>query len=390
MLRIISLIGVGFVLISNTLAQTPALPRPYNGLSGLIHTVREESYNCNGDPAEKPWRVNEVTYDRRGNETWRAYYNADGSVGHQASYTYDKDGNNTGWAEFYGKSELPPAGLRKHADFKMSGGKVISAVVYKEETPEFRTTRNYDERGNMIREVSVEIGFSTTSRSFKYDLQNRLIESTYDSSGLSSIKSRNYDTAGNVIKETWYDKGLLTGTTTRVFEGSRLIKETATSSDGRFRTNQNTYSKSGKLILTTIDDSSITSTTTIEYYDNGKMRSKDQVTVAKAGGMRQGSEDSPTPGRILEKYDIRGNQIERYVYDDKGSLYLTQLSAYDDLGKQIGLTESSRLGPMYSHDLVYEHDSKGNRIATLCRTVTAAGEVKLAQQEKRTITYYDN
>jgi len=53
----------------------------------------------------------------------------------------------------------------------------------------------------------------------------------------------------------------------------------------------------------------------------------------------------------LEKYDIRGNQIERYVYDDKGSLYLTQLSAYDDLGKQIGLTESSRLGPMYSHDL---------------------------------------
>ena len=54
--------GFGLLLISNLSAQMGSAPRPYMGLSGLIHTVREEQYNCTGDPAEKPWRVSKVTY----------------------------------------------------------------------------------------------------------------------------------------------------------------------------------------------------------------------------------------------------------------------------------------------------------------------------------------
>lgn len=390
MLRIIALIGVGFVLTSGAFAQMGGVPRPYMGLSGFIHTVREEAYNCSGDSAEKPWRVNEVTYDRRGNETWRAYYNPDGSVGHQAGHTYDNDGNETGWAEYYSTSEIAPAGLHKHADYTLSGGRVISVVVYKEDTPEYRTTREYDKRGNKIREVTVEIGCCTTTRTFKYDARNRQIENTYDADGLSSVQRRDYDAAGHVIKEVSYDKGVLIAKTTRVYEGGQLIKEVTTWGDGDTRTTTHSYNKAGELFLITIDDASITSRTTIEYHANGKIRSSDRVAVAKVGGKMQDSEAEPRPGRILEKYDVRGDQVERYVFDYKGILDLTQLSTYDRLGRQIRLTETSSLGPSYNRDLVYNFDSHGNKIAAFCRNVTAAGEERLLRAEKRIITYYND
>jgi hypothetical protein len=112
------------------------------------------------------------------------------------------------------------------------------------------------------------------------------------------------------------------------------------------------------------------------------------VTVAKVGGRPQGSEDSPAPGRILEKYDVSGNQIERYIYDAKGELYSTQLSSWDDKGRQTRLIDTAR-DPRYNRDIVYEHDSHGNQTGAFCRSVTPTGEVKLTRSEKKTITYYD-
>ena len=388
MFRFITLIGIGLILVSSTLAQMIYFPRPYDGLSGLVHTVRREAFNCSGEPAEKPFRVDEVTYDKRGNETWRAFYNTDGSVGHSASHTYDIDGHATGWSEFYGKSDFPPNGLHKHAVFTLSNGRAISAIVYKEDKPEFKTTWEYDDRGNKISEVTTQIGCCATKRTFKYDALNRMTESTYDAPGVSSVQQTTFDAAGNVVKEMNYDKGSAISATARIFDGNRLLKEVSTWWN-RTRITTNTYNKLAQLTLITIDDPSITSTTTIEYYDNGKMRSKDQVTVAKTGGPPQGSEDTPTPGRILEKYDVNGNQVERYIYDDKGALYLTQLSGYDDRGRQIRGTEISRTSPQYDRDFINEYDSHGNRISSQCRKVTDTGEVKLLPAEKKTITYYD-
>ena len=393
MQRIIALIGIAFVSTLNLSAQTVDMPRPYRGLSGLssaLHTAREESYNCSGDAAEKPWRVFEVTLDRRGKVTSQANFNSDGSVGHQASFIFDNDGNMTGWSEFYGKGDFPPDGLHKNAVITLSGRKPISSIVYKEREPEFKTTLEYDERGNKIREVTVTIGCCTTTRTFKYDAQNRPVENTYDSSGLNYVQRRTYDAVGNVISETQYEKGVLLWTTIRTFDDRRLTKEVITPSDGNIRTTQNTYNKSGNPTLSTIDDKSIESRTAIDYYGNDKIRTKDQVTFAKIGGVPQHSEAAPTPGRILEKHDTAGNQIERYIYDAKGDLYLTQMSSYDDQGNQIRLVETSRLGSMYDRDLVYEFDSHGNRIAAFCRNVTATGEVKLSLSEKRIITYYKN
>jgi antitoxin component YwqK of YwqJK toxin-antitoxin module len=388
MLRVISLLGVGAVLISGGFAQTVSMTGPYMGLNGPIHSVREEAYQCTGDPAEKPWRVSEVTYDRRGNDTSRLYNNPDGSIGHQSSYVYDSDGNVTGWAEFYGVSDFPPRGLHKHAVFTLSGGKPVLSIVYKEDTPEFKITTDYDERGNKVREVTLEIGCCTTTRTFKYDIQDRLISWATETDGSSSVQTRAYDADGNITSENFYEKGDLVAGIGRVFDEKRLIKEISIWTDGNVRMVLNTYNRSGQLTLTTIDNASITSRTTFEYYDNGKISSQDKVTVAKVGGRPQGSEDSPTPGRVLEKYDASGNQIERYIYDAKGELYLTQLSSWDDKGRQTRLIDTAR-DHKYDRDIVYERDSHGNQTGAFCQTVTASGEVKLTRSEKRTITYYD-
>jgi antitoxin component YwqK of YwqJK toxin-antitoxin module len=384
---IVLIVAIG--MISTADAQTVGTSRPYMGLKWQIRSLREESYNCSGDPAEKPWRVDEVSFDRKGNETFRAYYEADGSVEHRVSNKYSSDGVQTGWSEFYGKSDFPPAGLNKHADFTLSGGRVVSVLVYKENTPEFETTFEYDERGNKIREVIDTIGCCTTTWTYKYDSRNRMIENTSDSGGLSSVQRRAYDQAGNIVEETYYDRSVLAGSIKRDFDGRRLLKETKTWRDSGTRTTINTYNKAGDLLRTQIDDASISSNTTFDYYPNGKILSKDQVTVPKVGGRRQGSEDTPNPGRVLEKYDSNGNQIERYIYDAKGSPYLTQLSSYDTQGRPIELVEKSSLGPMYSRDVVYEYDSRGNRITDRCRKTTETGEVKLFLAARKIITYYD-
>jgi len=384
---IVLIVAIG--LISTGDAQTVGTSRPYMGLKWQIRSLREESYNCSGDPAEKPWRVDEVSFDHKGNETFRAYYEADGSVVHRVSNIYGRDGIQTGWSEFYGKSDFPPAGLNRHADFTLSGGRVVSVLVYKENTPEFETTFEYDERGNKIREVTVTIGCCSTTWTYKYDSRNRMIENTSDGGGLNSVQRRAYDQDGNIVEETYYDHGVLAGSIKRDFDGRRLLKETKNWRDSGTRTTINTYNKAGDLLRTQIDDASISSTATIDYYPNGKMLSRDQLTVAKAGGPPQDSEATPIPRRSLEKYDSNGNQIERYIYDDKGALYLTQLSSYDTQGRPIELVEKSSLGPMYSRDVVYEYDPDGNRITDRCRKTTETGEVKLFLAARKIITYYD-
>jgi hypothetical protein len=114
--------------------------RKISGPFGPVHSIRTEAFNCSGDTTEQPWRTDEVTYDRQGNETWRAYSNRDGSVGHQVSNTFDADGRMTGWNEYYGKSDFPPAGLHRHAVFTYSNGKIFQILVYSENVLEYKGT----------------------------------------------------------------------------------------------------------------------------------------------------------------------------------------------------------------------------------------------------------
>ncbi|MEP7076254.1 MAG: hypothetical protein ABI878_10620 [Acidobacteriota bacterium] len=361
----------------------------YMGLSGYVRSVREESYNCTSDPLEKPWRVSEVTYDKQGHETWRAFYNADGSPGHQASTVFDADGQTTSWSEFYGVSDFPPAGLHKHADFIYSGGHVVQVLVYREKVLEFKTVYSYDARGNKIREVTTEIaGGTSTERGNKYDRFNHVTERSYSSSSLSGKTILEYDLMGNITKEAYYDNDRLAFTNATTFDGKDPLTIISIGADGNVISKTiNKYNSSGKLVLTTTENESVNSKTTIDYGDAGKISLRDTITIAQFNGKPMGSEDRLTPGRIVEKYNEQGQQVERYVYDVAGNLWLTQLSSYDELGRQTRLIETSH-NSQYDRDLVYGYDSKGNRVKESCRQVTATGEVKLLLAAKKMITYF--
>ena len=94
-----------------------------------------------------------------------------------------------------------------------------------------------------------------------------------------------------------------------MYEGGRLIKEVTTLGDGDTRTTTHSYNNAGGLFLITIDDASITSRTTIEYYDHGKIRSRDQVTVAKVGRKMQDSEAEPGPAESWKNTTLRAIRL---------------------------------------------------------------------------------
>ncbi|MEP6847697.1 MAG: hypothetical protein ABI999_02485 [Acidobacteriota bacterium] len=364
-------------------------PAKYDGLSGNVRSVREESYNCTGDPLEKPRTVSEVTYDKQGNESWRAFYNGDGSVGHQVSTIFNADGHITSWTEFYGISDFPPAGLHKHADFTYFGGHLVRILVYREKVLEYKTTYSYDGHGNKIREVTTEIaGGTSTERGNRYDQFNHLTERSYSSPSLRGKTTLEYDLAGNITKEANYDNDRLSFTTTTTFDGKDPLTISSIGPAGNFISKTiNTYNAAGKLVFTTTENESVNSKTNILYGDAGKISLRDATTTAKVNRITVGSEDRLKPGRIVEKYNDQGQQVERYVYDAAGDLWLTQLSSYDELGRQTRLIETSH-NIQYDRDLVYEYDSQGNRVKESCRKVTATGEVKFFLGAKKIITYF--
>jgi len=370
-------------------AQTIWLPDDKRAMAGIIRSVRQEGYSCTSDPSEKPWRVYEATFDRKGNVTRSISHNADGSVAHEVNTTYDAGGHMTGWTSYDGKTGELSNGVRRSAIFKLSNGKPVEVTVYKGDVPERKATMTYDTRGNKIKEVGAWLpNGQTETWTYKYDDKSRLMERRHTDEGRDFREVIGYDASGNIISSINYEDGRPDSSVTRRFAGSKLLEE-IWSGNAFFggRAMVNAYDTARNIVMTTIEDASITSKTTYEYYDNGKLRVKDEVTTAKPGGRPQGSEDSPNPGRRLEKYDRNGRQVERYIYAADGSLHLTQLSIWDDLGRQIRLIETSR-DRKYDRDIVYEYDSHNQLIKQSCRKTTANGEIQLFPAEKRIITYY--
>ncbi|CAN5404533.1 hypothetical protein BH20ACI2_BH20ACI2_09200 [soil metagenome] len=149
----ICLVLLGILLPFESATQIFGLPKPFNGLSGKPHTIREERFSCSGDADEKPWRVSEVEFDRQGNVIARLFRQPDGSIGHQSRTTYNDKGEVRGWKEFYGASDFPPSGLNKHAVFTFSGGKLRQVRVFRENKLEFDSTHTYNDSGKYDRSL---------------------------------------------------------------------------------------------------------------------------------------------------------------------------------------------------------------------------------------------
>ena len=388
MTKLLGVVVLGVLFSFRLGAQTVDIEKEqkFDGRAGPVLSIREEAYGCTGDPLEKPWRVTEVFFDRAGNAIRRIFYKRDGSLDREDESTFDQNGRQTGWSQAYTGGLDNNTVIHRHAVYTYRSGKLTQSLVYQDGKFVGKISYFYDKRGNKIREDSTGSNYAS-SQTFKFDVANRLVEQTDVSPSSRTRLELVNDAAGNVIKEIRYVNDLSVYTYLRTFKDKKLVSETVLGPGSNMSLTRNEYDLAGDLVATTLENDSVQRKTTIEYSQPGKIRSKDAVTVAKKDGKLLNTESEPKPGRILERYDNEGRQTERLLFDPDGTLYLRQLSIYDQAGNQIRGLETAR-GSKSERDMVYEFDSHGNEIKASCQKVSSTGQMQQTLAARTIIKYF--
>lgn len=395
MKRILSIIFIFLAFYCPLTAQF--VERSKNdGLTGPIRSLRIVNFDCSsasGICSENPYRTQVVLYDRKANEIERTLYKADGSIEHQVNSSYNAEGLQTGWKEYYGEGVANAEGLNKHAVYMYRSGRLAEVIVYQEKSIAYKSTYIYDERGNKILESNSGPDAITTSRSYKYDPANNLTEEITTGQSYSTKVERIYDGFSNAIKESYFDNGSLRSVSTKTYENGRLTKEIVLKPDGSLlSTTRNIYNRDGKLTETNISGETLTIKTILEYDQTGSIISKEVITAYKDNkadqrGVRVYRSHDPTPGRIFITYNKKGFQTEELHYSESGLLTRRHTSIYDDAGKLIETTFYKANGEVESKR-VYEYDGHGNLVKTSAPSISTTGEPRYLVLEQRIITYY--
>ncbi len=395
MKRIFSVIFVFLAFYCQSSAQF--VERSKNdGLVGPVRSLRIVNFDCSSSPGicpENPYRTQVVLYDRKANEIERTLYEADGSIEHQVNSSYNAEGLQTGWKEYYGKGVANAEGLNKHAVYTYRSGRLAEVIVYQEKSIAHKSTYVYDARGNKILESNSGPDAITTSRNYKYDSANNLVEESSSGQSYSTKVERIYDGFGNAIKESYFDNGSLRSVSTKTYENGKLIKAVVLKPDGSLlSTTRNVYDGDGKLTETNINGETLIIKTTIEYDQTGSIKSKEVITTYKDNeadqrGVRVYRSHDPTPGRVFTTYNKKGFQTEELQYSESGLLTRKHTSIYDEAGKLIETTFYKANGDVESKR-VYEYDGHGNLVKTSAPSISTTGELRYLILEQRIITYY--
>jgi antitoxin component YwqK of YwqJK toxin-antitoxin module len=388
MKTVFSIIFVLLVFNGQFFAQTVGRSKS-DGLAGQVHSLLIENFDCSSSLntcLEKPFNTNFVLYDRKGNEIERTLYKTDGSIEHQVNKSYNGEGLQNGWKEYYGKGVANAEGLKKHAIFTYRSGKLTEVVVYREDAIAHKSIYAYDNKGNKIQELNSGPDAIFTNRSYKYDSAGNLIEESSVGKSYSTKVERSFDSAGNVIKERNFDNGSLRFISTNTYENGRLINVEVLNPDGAIMsTTQNRYNSLGKLVESIVISKTISSKTTIEYDEAGWMKSKETVTTTKDNSRLSSHE--PTPGRIVIRYSEKGLETESLHYSELGMLKSRQTLTYNE---QRRLSESIfyKANGEIERRWIYEYDEYGNLVKTSWVILLPTGETKYLMIGRRTIKYF--
>lgn len=148
-----------------------------------------------------------------------------------------------GWS--YGRSA---GGFGNYQVEKNEDGLITKVVRTTEFSDEAQTaTFDYDNRGNLIREVS----FSGTVRTWEYDEQNRIVK---------RIENQNQN-EGNIVRTTAYEYD----------EQGRLISEKMTGTDGSSNTQTLAYNEAGMVTERSYED--------VRIYDDETVISRQKMEI---------------------------------------------------------------------------------------------------------------
>ena len=302
------------------------------------------------DGEENTFTAYEAAYDERGNLSFEAYYETDGSLAEKNEYAYDGDGNE--------KTRIQYA----------PDGSVVR-----------RTENAYDTDGHLIAETTyvAEEGF-TARTEYRYDAAGQLISRESCTDGMPGGRTElTYDENGNLILQIMTDgDGSVTSRHENKFDADgNPLSETSFRADGSVSSKKEyTYDEAGRLILEKQSRVRTARTRAYEYDGEGRMtrsvctdEDKRQVYIYDGAGNTVSvtvyRPDGAVNLRSEYTFDAAGNTLSYVLFGGDGHIISGSDAIYDERGHEICRTEFGKEGALTSRT-EYSYDTAGNLTET--------------------------
>jgi antitoxin component YwqK of YwqJK toxin-antitoxin module len=347
------------LLASGTTAQSMSDWQRDN-LTGSVRSIQlefAEANMVNGKLVEiKRWPHQRVTYNERGHEVERVNFNKNGTEQDRAVIRYDSEGHIIGYGD--AKND------RYHSTIEYdSRGNPIEALMYEGDVIQTREVYTYDDNGRKIEQSRFSDGGAYHQRlTYAYNASGQLTEmAAYHSGTLREKHLKTYNGAGNLVKEASFNYGL----------------------SGQNSTVEYLYDKSGREIERYVDTAILWSKVQTLYDAKGRVAQRTTFMEYKNPNVMQSH--APKPGRVVFRYNDRGQVLEEAVYEPNASLASKTVFTYDRVGK---LIEEAHLGSnVPDWKVSYQYDSYGNWVKRTTPNTDHTGR-KYIYVEHRAITYY--
>ena len=333
-------------------------------LVGAVRTIQVEFAEANaldGKLVEiKRWPHQRVTYNERGQEVERVNFNQNGAEQDRSVIRYDSEGRIIG----YGDAKKD----RYHSAIKYnSKGNRIEARMYEGDVIQTREVYTYDDKGRKIEQSTfADSGAYHQRLTYEYNLAGQLTEmAAYYSETLKEKHLKTYNGAGELVKEASVNYEL---------PGQNSTVETV----------EYSYDKLGREIERYADTAILWSKVQTVYDAKGRVAQRTTFMEYKQPNVTQSH--APKPGRVVFRYNDRGQVLEEAVYEPDASLASKTVSTYDTEGKLIEQAHISRNVPG-DLKVSYEYDSHGNWVKRTTPNTDHTGR-QYIYVEYRAITYY--
>ena len=352
---------VFLVLLAPAMAGQSMSDWQRDKLVGSVRSIQVELAEANAVDRKlveiKRWPHQQVTYDKRGHEVERVSFNQDGTEEDRSVIRYDSEGRIIG----YGNAKKD----RYHSTIEYDRkGNPVEARMYEGDAIQTREVYSYDEKGQKIEESRFADGGADHQRlTYAYNAAGQLTEKTAYYGGTVRDKHlKTYDGSGNLVKEASVNYGL----------------------SGQDWTVEYSYDKSGREVERYVDTAILWSKVQTAYDAKGRVAQRTTFMEYKQPNVMQSH--APKPGRVVFRYNDRGQVLEEAVYEPDSALASKTGFTYDNAGKLIEEAHVSSNVPG-NWKVSYEYDSHGNWVRKATPHTDHTGRQYISV-EHRTITYY--
>jgi antitoxin component YwqK of YwqJK toxin-antitoxin module len=332
-----------------------------DNLVGSVRSMQVEFAEANAVDGKlveiKRWPHQRVTYNERGHEVERVNFNQDGTEQDRSVIRYDSEGRIIG----YGDAKKD----RYHSTIEYdSKGNRIEARMYEGDVIQTREVYTYDDKGRKIEQSRFADGGAYHERlTYAYNAAGQLTEmAAYYSGTLKEKHLKTYNGAGDLVREASVNYEL----------------------PGQDWTVEYSYDKLGREIERYVDTAILWSKVQTLYDAKGRVAQRTTFMEYKQPNVMQSH--APEPGRVVFRYNDRGQVLEEAVYKPDAALASKTVFTYDKVGK---LIEEAHVSSNVRGDLKvsYEYDSHGNWIKRTKPNTDHTGR-QYIYVEHRAITYY--